>query len=89
VTRAVEAVVAALAYCISSIRSMLRTRRKVGSGSVMEIIVDAEEKRGARPHRVLRMSARSDTGESFSERASAIFFLLRQYSVMEEAPWTN
>jgi hypothetical protein len=70
-------------------RSMLRTRRKVGSGSVMEITVAADENRGPRPRRVLRMSARSETAESFSERASAIFFWLRQYSVMEEAPWTS
>jgi hypothetical protein len=86
-TRVVEAaVVVAFACCISSMRSMLRTRRKVGSGSVMEMTVAAEEKRGARPRGVLRTSVRSDTGEWFSERASAIFFWLRQYSMMEEAP---
>jgi hypothetical protein len=67
-------------------RSILRTRRKVGSGSVMEITVAADENRGPRPRRVLRTSARSKMAESFSERASAIFFWLQQYSVMEEAP---
>jgi hypothetical protein len=67
-------------------RSMLRTWRKVGSGSVIEIMVAADENRGPRPRRVLRTSARSETVESFSERASVIFFWLRQYSVMEEAP---
>jgi hypothetical protein len=70
-------------------RSMLRTRRKVGSGSVIEITVAADENRGPRLRRVLRTSARSETVESFSERASTIFFWLRQYSVMEEAPWTS
>jgi hypothetical protein len=55
-------------------KRMLRTRRKVGSGSIMEITVAAYENRGPRPRRVLRTSARSEMAESFSERASAIFF---------------
>jgi hypothetical protein len=73
--RAVEtALVAALACCISSIGSMARTRRKVGSGSVMEMTVATEENRGSSPRRVLRMRARSLMGDSFSARESAICF---------------
>jgi hypothetical protein len=70
-------------------RSMLRTRMKVGSGSVMEITVAAEENRGPRPRRVLRTSARAETGESLSARASESCFWRRQYSVMEDVPWTS
>jgi hypothetical protein len=65
---------AALACCISSIRSMLRTRRKEGRGSVMEMIVAAEANRGLRPRRVLSMRARAVTGESLSARASEMNF---------------
>ena len=55
-TRAVVASLeAALAYCISSIRSMLRMRRKEGRGSVMEMTVAAEANCGPSPRSVLSM----------------------------------
>jgi hypothetical protein len=50
--RAVEAALAAVfAWRISSIRSMLWVRRKVSSGSFMEMTVAAKEKQGESPRR--------------------------------------
>jgi hypothetical protein len=64
----------ALACCISSMSSMAQARRKVGSGLVMEMTVAKEANRGLSPQRVLRMRARSLTGELFSARELAICF---------------
>jgi hypothetical protein len=74
-TRAVDAALAAaLDCCISSMRSMLRARRKEGSGSVMEMMVAADANRGPRPRSVLRTRARLETGESLSARESESCF---------------
>jgi hypothetical protein len=55
-------------------RSMLRTQRNDGSGSIMEMTVAAAVNQGSRPQRVLRTRARAETGESLSVRASASCF---------------
>jgi hypothetical protein len=56
--------ISALACCISSMRSMLRTRRNDNIESVMEMMVAAVAKRGPRPWRVLRTRARAETRDS-------------------------